>query len=375
MAEKYNDSFVEQFGEKDAFFDFIKNVKKDWLEVPVSEIFYQPLAWLADDQIAETVSPEALLDARQGDCMAARIDGKYYPVRYNTACKTLLERNRMTGKAMSDMESGPRCMCLNTAARLYPKDVAKVLIQEDKASAFLSGGEKDYAILDAYQLIETVQKALDDRFGGGFFVGGYFDHSRTAAEWKMPAKRHDLIGAYLDMLRMIGKDDLADKLVPGIKFSTSDVGIGKAAVSAYLYGGSVPICIGGCMEVKHRSGATLADFEDEVSGMFGKFVDAVKEIERLHTINLRYPVNVMTAVCKKLLLPKKESMEAIDMFKDIFGEASATAGDIYLAMQEILFSLKNEQPSKQFTIEENISKALTKKIRWEDYDRPGEVKW
>lgn len=373
--EKFADIFLYQTKSEVEFFDFIKNVKKEWIETPVDQVFYQPLAWLADNQIAETVSAEALLDARQSDSMAAKINGKYYPVRFEVARKTLLERNRMTGKAMSDMESGPRCMCLNTAARLYPKDMVKILIQEDKASAFLSGGEKDYAILDAFDLINSVKKTLDDRFGGGVFVSGYFDHTRTAAEWKMPARRKELIGAYLDMLRMIGKSELADKLVPGIKFSTSDVGIGKAAVSAYLYGGPVPICIGSCMEVKHRSGATLEDFENEISGMFAKFVNTVKEIERLHGIELRYPVNVMTAVCKKLLLPKKESMEAIDMFKDIFGVAPATAGDIYLSMQEILFSLKSEQPMKQFTFEENIAKALTKKIRWEDYDRPGEVKW
>lgn len=371
--KKYQNDFSATFQNAEEFFDFIKGVKKEWIETPVSLVTYLPWAYCneADMAVSEEVGKDAYLNKEMAVC----INGKAYPIRFEgVAQKTLLERNRMTGKAMSDMGVARRCECLNFAKELYPKDLMKVLIQEDKASAFLSGGERDYAILDAYELILAIQNELDDRFDGAQFADGYFDHTRTYAEWKMPRQKEELVGSYLNMLRLLGKDRLAEKLVPGFSFSTSDIGIGKASISAYLFtDDGTRILIGQGMEVKHRSGATVEDFASAVTGMFAMFNDFAEGLKKLHSIKLNYPVNAMTGVCKKLLLPKKAAVDAIEMFRDINGAGAATAGDVYLAMQEILFSVKRDTPSKQFVCEEQVAKAL--KINWVSFDVPGEIKW
>ena len=81
-----------------------------------------------------------------------------------------------------------------------------------------------------------------------------------------------------------------------------------------------------------------------------------------------YPINAMTRVCKKLSLPKKAAVEAIAMYEMALGGNSATAHDVYFAMQEIPFILKTQgaPESKILSVEENMARALT--LRWSDYD-------
>ena len=85
-------------------------------------------------------------------------------------------------------------------------------------------------------------------------------------------------------------------------------------------------------------------------------------------INLDFPVNAMTRICKKLSLPKKAAVEAIAMFETAYGGGPATAHDVFLAMQEIPFILKTEKfpESKLLIVEETMARALT--IKWSDFD-------
>ena len=90
--------------------------------------------------------------------------------------------------------------------------------------------------------------------------------------------------------------------------------------------------------------------------------------QKLLDIELEYPVNAMTRICKKLSLPKKAAVEAIAMFEMSYGGGSATAHDVFMALQEIPFILKsqNTPESKMLVIEENMARALT--LKWSDYD-------
>ena len=83
---------------------------------------------------------------------------------------------------------------------------------------------------------------------------------------------------------------------------------------------------------------------------------------------LNYPVNAMTRICKKLCLPKKPALEAIRMFEDATGKGPATAHDVFMALQEVLFNMKAEKApqSKILLVEENIARTLS--MDWEEYD-------
>ena len=102
--------------------------------------------------------------------------------------------------------------------------------------------------------------------------------------------------------------------------------------------------------------------------LFAQFGDSVAKLQKLLEIPLSYPVNAMTRICKKLVLPKKAALEAIAMFEMAYGGGPASAHDVFMAMQEIPYILKSEHTSesKMLNVEENMARALT--LKWSDYD-------
>ena len=321
---------------------------------------------------AAGTTTEAVEDTAKNLGLAIRVNGELYPVRM-TAYKSLLDRAKIGGTALPKLPRAILTETLNACLQLYTSD-ALVLIRDEKVSAVHSGDVVDYSILPIDALIETLKKKLDERFPGNVFETGYADHSMTGASWKMPNQKDDLIGTYAKTIAAMGQSRLADKLVPGIRFMTSDTGIASAKVSAILFGTQHPIHIGGCIAVDHRHGKTVSDFDTELDQLFAQFGKSMKQLEKLLTIKLDYPINAMTRVCKKLSMPKKAAVEAIAMFKMSCGE-TATAHDVFMAMQEIPYNLKLEgtPESKMLAVEENMARALT--LNWREYDLATEVNY
>ena len=216
---------------------------------------------------------------------------------------------------------------------------------------------------------------MDERFPGNRFEGGYSDHAITSASWVLPNQKEDLLSTYEKLLEAEGKKAMAAKLMPGIRFSTSDTGVASAKVSALLMGLQYPIHIGGMVAVEHRRQSKVPDFVDSLDMLFAQFGDSVSRLSRLLTIHLENPVNAMTAICKKLSMPKKAALEAIAMFEAVNGERPASAHDVFMAMQEIPFNLKisGASESKLLTLQETMARALT--LRWSDYDLAKKVSW
>ena len=179
----------------------------------------------------------------------------------------------------------------------------------------------------------------------------------------------------LQYLEAEGKKALAAKLMPGIRFSTSDTGVASAKVSALLMGLQYPIHIGGMVAVEHRRQSKVPDFVDDLDMLFAQFGDSVAQLSKLLTIHLDYPINAMTAVCKKLAMPKKAAIAAIAMFETVNGDNPASAHDVFIAMQEIPFNLKvsGAPENKLLSLQENMARALT--LRWSDYDLAKKVSW
>ena len=256
---------------------------------------------------------------------------------------------------------------LNACLKLYSSS-ALLLIRDEKVSAVHSGDPADYSVLPVNELLGALKAKLDARFPGNEYECGYCDHSLVSASWRMPDQKEDLLGAYTKLLASQGKTAIADKLMPGIRFITSDTGVASAKVSALLVGGQHPIHIGGCIAVDHRHQKKVSDFDAALDQLFAQFGDSIAKLQKLLEVHLDYPVNAMTRICKKLSLPKKAAVEAIAMFEMAYGGGTATAHDVFLAMQEIPFILKTENipESKLLVVEENMARALT--FRWSDYD-------
>lgn len=371
--EQFLDSFNTKFGDYPSMLLFHEQQAKEsrWMRCKISDLRVEPLdaasPLMGDPEVfASDVERGALEDTAKNLGLALRIGGELYPLR-DTANKSLLDRAKINGTALPKLSRTELATVLNYCLHLFNRD-ALVLIRDEKVTAVHSGDETDYSILPIDQLLVALQGNLDARFTGNIFEEGYADHSISSGAWKIPNQREGLIGTYVKMLEAHGQSKYADALVPGIRFITSDTGVASAKVSALLLGGTYPMHIGSCVAVDHRHQTTVKDFEAALDQLFAQFCDGVAKLQRLLDIRLEYPVNAMTRVCKKLCMPKKEALEAIQMFEMAFGERPATAHDVYVAMQEILFTLKAEQTpqSKLLSVEENMARALS--LHWKDFD-------
>lgn len=342
-----------------------------WVRCPVKDLSVESLGRMSPNHLnpsafAVGVGEEAISDTTEHLGLALKVRGELYPVR-ETAYKTLLDRAKIGGSILPKLSRETLAGVLYECLHLSSTD-ALVLIRDEKVSAVHSGDETDYSILEIDSLLKKLTEKLDARFPDSEFEQGYADHSIASGLWKLSGQREPLIGAYIKTLSAYNDKAKLDKIVPGVRFITSDTGVASAKVSALLLGGAYPIHIGGCVAVDHRHKTSIEDFDKALDQLFAQFGDSIKKLEHLLEVYLNYPVNAMIRVCKKLALPKKAALEAIDMFEKTYGGGVATAHDVFIAMQEILYTLKCEgaPQSKMLTVEENMARALT--LDWTAFD-------
>ena len=367
--DKYHTTFGD-FGDMLNYHETL-NADTRWERAEINTLKVSPLSKASSlygslTGFAPGISDDAVEDTANNLGLAVSYEGYYYPLR-DTAFKSLTDRAKISGTALPKLGKPELATVLNYCLRLH-KASALLLIRNEKVAATHSGDEKDYAILETDKLLESISKKLDERFPGHIFESGYTDHSLTSASWALPAQSEELLSAYKKLLDSQGKSVMAAKITPGIRFCTSDTGMASAKVSALLLGLPHPIHIGGMLAVEHRGQAKVDDFADNLDLMFAQFGDAVEMLEKLTTIYLSYPINAMTAICKKLSMPKKAAMEAIAMFEGALCGAAVTAHDVFMSLQEIIFILRTEgtPESKLLLVSENLARAL--KIRWQDFD-------
>jgi hypothetical protein len=381
MSKPYQDSYTVSFRSLADMMDYHAKQATDsvWERMEVSSLNVEPLdenSSLFSDLSVFTgaVSTDAVMDTARNLGLAINIGGNLYPVR-DTAYKSLTDRAKIYGTSLPKLPRQILAETLNECLSLQKNAKALLLIRGEKISAVHSGDEKDYSILPINELMEGLKAKLDESFAGSVFENGYSDHALTSAAWSLPDQKETLLGSYYKTLAAQGKTALAAKLMPGIRFSTSDTGFASAKVSALLLGLRYPIHIGGVLATEHRKQANVGDFNSDLDLLFAQFEDSVKRLELLATIYLDYPVNAMTAICKKLSMPKKSALEAIAMFEMAYGGGTATAHDIFMAMQEIMFMLKSESApeNKMLLLEESMARALS--LNWPSYDYAKAVSW
>ena len=280
------DNYSTTFSSYEAMFDYHEEQakKSQWLTYRVDELQVEPLDASSPlygnlSAFAPGTSLDAVEDTASNLGLAMQVGGSLYPLRM-TAYKSLLDRAKIGGTALPKLSRNVLAEVLNECLKLYSSS-ALLLIRDEKVSAVHSGDPADYSILPINELLDTLKAKLDARFPGNEYEGGYCDHSLVSASWKMPDQKEDLLGAYTKLLASQGKTAMADKLMPGIRFMTSDTGIASAKVSALLVGGQHPIHIGGCIAVDHRHQKKVSDFDVALDQLFAQFGDSIAKLQKL----------------------------------------------------------------------------------------------
>lgn len=185
MLKQCQDSYSTQFTQFPAMLAHHEESRKAslWERIEVNRLRVAALdtkSPLYEDKSGfdPSVSQEAIVDTAENLGLAIRVGGRYFPLR-DTAYKSLLDRAKINGTALPKLARAKLAEVLNSCLELH-KDSALLLIRDEKVSAAHSGDSRDYSILEIDQLLDGLQKKMDERFPGNEFESGYSDHVETS---------------------------------------------------------------------------------------------------------------------------------------------------------------------------------------------------
>ena len=371
-ADKYQCSFTNS----DQFLDFLRERKENslWMTAPSNSLQFRPL--VKDTELGNLYMQlyqsngraEILADTMENTSLLLNVNGQDYPVR-SCALKTILERARISGNALGKVSKSVLTQILN-----YCLDVATgdslIKVADEKVSAVHGGDPSDYAVLEMEEMFRSVKDFLDSEFPGNTFLTANYDHSIVSAIWSLDGQASDLLDTYYRELTAHGLYGKV-KVIPGLRCTTSDVGISGANLYPILInqrGGKI-IPLGTPIKTEHSNGVDLDTFGDQLNLIYARFRETLDRQIKLMDIEISYPKNTMLGVLKHIRAPKKASYEALDQFLALNGEKSCTAYELYLAMSEVIFLVqcKGAGGFQIAQTEETIAKAVH--VRWSDYGR------
>lgn len=377
----YADEFRKAFLEQEDFLEFIKGITRSALWERRKSKDLRLVALEEDSKIAKELKEKyadqgmdegILADTIANTGLLLKAKGEYYPVR-SCAIHSILDRAGISGSALRKVDRNVYARILNECLKVA-RGEALLRISEGKVSAVLGGDSHDYAVLDMEKIFLLTVEYLYDRFKSCHYIGGFYEHSFASALWELDGE-DKLLEAYQEELRVRCMD--TEELKPVIRVATSDTGISGANIYPLLVSGmeKKTIALGSPLKLEHKAGATIKKFEEQLNMLYGKYQFALGSLTKLLGIDIMNPANCMMGVMKKVGIPKKLGMEAVELFKVQRGEDPCSAHDIYYGISEILFLMETEgeEGSRITGMEETIARALS--VNWREYDVPGEIKW
>ena len=378
----YADNYRCSFLDSDQFLEFLKDRKENslWMTAPSNSLQFRPL--VKDSEMGNLYMQlyqsngraDILADTMENTSLLLSVNGQDYPVR-SCALKTILERARISGNALGKVSKTVLTQILN-----YCLDVATgdslIKVADEKVSAVHGGDPSDYAVLEMQAMFQTVKDFLDREFPGNTFLTANYDHSIVTAIWSLDGQASDLLDTYNRELAAHGLYGKV-KVTPGLRFTTSDVGMSGANLYPIFLAGAESriIPLGYPIRTEHKNGSGMEYFEEQLGLVYAQFEKAVDKQVQLMNIEIRYPVTTLMRVLKRIKAPKKASYEAMDYFMAIHGDDPCTAYDLFMQMSDVIFSAQCDGASgmRIAQLEEIVSRALN--VNWHEYDHPGDFKW
>ena len=377
----FEDEFARDFSVATDFFSFLNERRShsSWVTVPSKALQFRaiekgtPMGDLLLQLYNAKGNGDLMKDTMENTRLLMNVDGQEIPVR-SCAIKTILERARISGHALSKVSADVLSQILNHCMKVA-SGRSLVKIADSKVSAVHGGDEKDYAILEMLPLFEAVSDFLDREFPGNQFMTAHFDHSMSMAIWELNGQADQLLDAYREEVEMLGIK--SPMVTPALRFMSSDVGTSGANLYPILLVGSTRriVPLGYPIKTEHKNGADYDYFTCQLRLLFSKFRQALEHQIKLMKVEISNPANTLLGVLKQIKAPKKGSYEVLEEFLAAHGEGPCTAYELFLYASEIIFYAQCEgaSGSRIAQLEEITARALH--VNWEDHDRPGEFCW
>ena len=380
-SKVFTDNFSRSFSESGDFFQFLsaRQARSKWMTAPSKELRFEPvergstLGNLYMQIYDHNGDADVLEDTMENTSLLLKVDGKDYPVR-SCAIKTVLERARISGHALNKVSKTVFAEILNYCMGVASGD-SLIKIADEKVSAVHGGDPKDYTVMEMLPLFKATSDFLNREYPGNTFMTAHFDHSIATAIWRLDGQADNLLDTYHREIAAKGLQ--TEKMVPALRFSTSDVGMSGANLyPIFLVGAESRIVpLGYSIRTEHKNGVDMQYFEEQLRLVYAQFEKALDKQVQLMNIEIRYPVTTLMRVLKRIKAPKKASYEAMDYFVAIHGDSPCTAYELFMQMSDVIFSAQCDGASglRIAQLEEIVSRALN--VNWHEYDHPGDFKW
>ena len=380
-SKVFADNFSRSFSESGDFFQFLsaRQARSKWMTAPSKELRFEPvergstLGNLYMQIYDHNGDADVLEDTMENTSLLLKVDGKDYPIR-SCAIKTVLERARISGHALNKVSKTVFAEILNYCMGVASGD-SLIKIADEKVSAVHGGDPKDYTVMEMLPLFKATSDFLNREYPGNTFMTAHFDHSIATAIWRLDGQADNLLDTYHREIAAKGLQ--TEKMVPALRFSTSDVGMSGANLyPIFLVGAESRIVpLGYSIRTEHKNGVDMQYFEEQLRLVYAQFEKALDKQVQLMNIEIRYPVTTLMRVLKRIKAPKKASYEAMDYFVAIHGDSPCTAYELFMQMSDVIFSAQCDGASglRIAQLEEIVSRALN--VNWHEYDHPGDFKW
>ena len=319
-SKVFADNFSRSFSESGDFFQFLsaRQARSKWMTAPSKELRFEPvergstLGNLYMQIYDHNGDADVLEDTMENTSLLLKVDGKDYPVR-SCALKTVLERARISGHALNKVSKSVFAEILNYCMGVASGD-SLIKVADEKVSAVHGGDPKDYTVMEMLPLFKATSDFLNREYPGNTFMTAHFDHSIATAIWRLDGQADKLLDTY--HREIAAKGLRADKLVPALRFSTSDVGMSGANLyPIFLVGAESRIVpLGYSIRTEHKNGVDMQYFEEQLRLVYAQFEKALDKQVQLMNIEIRYPVTTLMRVLKRIKAPKKASYHAAAEF-------------------------------------------------------------
>lgn len=269
-SKVFADNFSRSFSESGDFFQFLsaRQARSKWMTAPSKELRFEPvergstLGNLYMQIYDRNGDADVLEDTMENTSLLLKVDGKEYPVR-SCAIKTVLERARISGHALNKVSKTVFAEILNYCMGVASGD-SLIKIADEKVSAVHGGDPKDYTVMEMLPLFKATSDFLNREYPGNTFMTAHFDHSIATAIWRLDGQADNLLDTYHREIAAKGLQ--TEKMVPALRFSTSDVGMSGANLyPIFLVGAESRIVpLGYSIRTEHKNGVDMQYFEEQL---------------------------------------------------------------------------------------------------------------
>lgn len=319
----FKDDFFAGFVREEKMMEFLTELEEraEWHRISADKLEIFPIeeGTCIDVEVEEEESKEIVKDTCRHTGLMVRFEKGTYPVG-NTAMKTLENRARISGKALSLLPKEKLARILNECLEVSG-GTALVRIGEGKVRAAHSGA---YKVLPMPQIFHIASESIHENYREVQFAGGSFEQSRATARWEI--RDRELLETYEKL--MATYEGRCPQLAAQIRVTTSDTADSGANIFYHLLvgPGKRRIAMGMAVKMEHEGQNSVERFAENLETTFSRYREAACKLERLTHVQISYPLNVMHGMLQNIRMPAELREETMNLFMNTNGEVAVTEG-------------------------------------------------